>query len=582
MKNPPTPAGTARANQQSADAIVCAAIAAGVKDVVVSPGSRNTPLVLAFHRAAGVKKTVVLDERSAGFFALGCARARGAPVALVCTSGSALANYYPAIVEAYHSLIPLIVLTADRPAELQGRDAPQTMDQMHFFGNFARSFAHQSAPDDHTDAATVYGTARRCFGHAIHPIPGPVQLNCAFREPLWSPTLKPTQPEPAEWPEDSETPTADAAPDHPSLVQLARLSQTVSRGGQGVFVCGTDAFRWGGRDALFSLAEKWGWPVLCEAASQGRFGQVSALSVEAYDLIARSQNATLQPDIVIRLGRPSLSKALSQWIQSLPDGHLVTVDPYGRVHDPEQKAQGPLKMSVADFVDTAMTWAVNSETNTAWLETWSEQDRTAKALIETLDGPLWEGWVVRTVSNALPEDSTLHVANSMPIRDLDAFAFNQGRRLFVCVNRGLNGIDGTLATAAGEAHVRNTHPCVVVTGDLAFRHDITSLRLLGDTHSTVVVLDNGGGHIFDFLPISQHPDAFETYFVTPQETSIMSLCEGMAVRCRTTSTPQDFSDVLHDELERESLGVVVVTIDPNENVAQHTRIWHAMGRRHLP
>ena len=308
----------------------------GVQNAVVSPGSRNTPIALAFWQSDAVNTEVVLDERSAGFYALGMARASQRPVALVCTSGSALANYFPAVVEAYSSRVPLFLFTADRPAELQGRGAPQTMKQRGFYGTFAEVCCELSAPWNMGDLETWHAALTQCSS-TLAGYQGPVQINCALREPLWRLSEVEEAMESREWL------SFDAQP--PTRTIDAALCEKLDNAQRGCIVCGPDSVRTHeGARAVVDLANKLGWPIFAEATSGVRFGRVDPHIVTTYDTILRGPAFdAAAPDCIVRLGRASTSKPLSQWIARHADSEYICISEGDEFVCPERMPTSTVK-----------------------------------------------------------------------------------------------------------------------------------------------------------------------------------------------------------------------------------------------
>ena len=553
-----------------------------VCDVVVSPGSRSTPLVVAF-AAERVRAHVVLDERAAAFFALGLARTSGRPVALVCTSGSAPAHYLPAVIEAAASCVPLILLTADRPADLQGVGAAQTVDQVHLFGRHVRRAFHLDAPGAGDEGWLATVAALALDAASSSPL-GPVHINCPYRKPLLG----------REGVGHARGPVrvvrGVASLDD---AQHAALVATLRGASRGAIVAGP-AWPPLERDAVGALAAALGWPILAEPASQLRGpqdpsgGKQQVTWVGTSDCLVREPALAraLRPDLVVRLGRLPTSTAVHEWLRGV-DAVLVDVD--GSWHDPTHSAHtlvatepNALCRALAERISQAGTGAGPKDGGRRpWSVMWQTADAAARAVLDGVcnaDGPMWEGAIAREVARALPAGSVLHVASSMPIRDLDSFAGSLRDGVRVLHSRGANGIDGTIATAAGEA--AGAGPVVVLMGDLAFRHDASSLAVArsAGVDLTLVVVDNGGGGIFEFLPIAGS-DAFERFFLTPQEDSVAAIAAGYGARVTSVTHLAG----LRESLRSQPSGVRVlhVAVDRAHNVATHRRAWAEAARAAL-
>jgi len=560
---------TAQWNVDWGQRIADEAYGSGVRFAVLSPGSRNTPLSLAFHLHPGIHTRVVLDERTAAFLALGFARASDTTAALVCTSGSALAHYFPALLEAKHTHVSLMVLSADRPIELQERGAPQTMNQRHFFGDFTVGFEHFPAPDPRQDMAPGFGRLTEIMDRARMVPRGPVHLNFAFREPLWHREVKCR----ATRREARPMRGVETHEQGPAITVLRRLIQTHERG---VFICGPQAFRRATTAVqLFELAEQIGWPVLAEAASGARFATESPALVTTYDAIFRSQTGSqVEAQCVVRFGQSSTSKPLSKWISGNTEAEFVVINEEATRYDPERTCDKVLRGRADRVISALNPEQLPSRKDRPWAKTWRRWEADLRQVFRAQgDVGFWEGGIARTLLTAMPANSAVHVANSMSIRDVDAFCPASNGALTVYVNRGLNGIDGTIATTAGESLVHEGNAVALLIGDLAFLHDAASLQVFGANPVTIVVLDNGGGQIFRFLPISAHQSAFETLFVTPQKASPEQVCMGFGIRHFVVDSMPRLAERLDEEIPRAGLSVIIAKIDAETNHARHEALW---------
>lgn len=573
---------TASVNLTAAHELARTLVAGGVRHAVISPGSRNTPLVLAFDALLGERAHVVLDERSAGFVALGLARASGAPAALVCTSGSAAAHYLPALIEAHYGELPLVVITADRPAELHHCGAGQTIDQQRLFGTYARFFADLGVADAGSPPRAFASKAARALGVALGVPPGPVHLNVAFREPLWEPdaAIAPSPTEPLAL-ETGRT-TLDSA-------WSEQLAERVARARRGVIVCGPRAHGASlahGPElsrAVASLARALGWPVLADATSGVRFSaEASDVCVAAYDPLLRDAGfaEVAAPELVLRIGQLPASKPLSQWLERHAAGRTVLVDAHGALHDPLHGAATLVRAEPAQLCQALAHLLRGRAPRGEWLATWRGAEAAAQsALAAACAEGFWEGALARMLTAALPEGSLLHVASSMPVRDLESFAAARAAALHVTSNRGANGIDGTIATAAGQALGWREGPAVALLGDLAFLHDVGSLitaRQLG-VDLTMVVVNNGGGGIFDFLPIAGHPTAFTKYFSTPQQADLAALGRAAGATWRRVGSAGELAEALAGVPGARGVSIIEAVVDRSQNVKRHRDAWQAVA-----
>ncbi|MDP1579344.1 MAG: 2-succinyl-5-enolpyruvyl-6-hydroxy-3-cyclohexene-1-carboxylic-acid synthase [Candidatus Didemnitutus sp.] len=500
----------------------------GLRHAVISPGSRSTPLTIQFARHPEIDAIPVLDERSAAFFALGLARQTNRPVVLLCTSGTAGANYFPAIIEAQESGVPLLVITADRPPAMRACRSGQTIDQQKLFGAHV-NFYHELAVPEATLASLRY--VRQMAAHAwercAYPVAGPIHLNAPFRDPL-PPTDDGIAPKLADsFPSDflaaiEATPTA-----------LARNIAAPTLCGRGIIVAGQTrtgdaaAYAW----SVGQLARKLGWPVLADALSPLRnFAHVVPGLVTNYDLLARSaeMRTALQPEHVLCLHDWPTSKALRQWIQS---GDVPVTFVAEGVENPDSlhARTTVLRTSVAAFGAALETQPAPA----AWLRTWqAAQQRVQRLLRRELSAAAidFEGHVAALLPLAAPRGTTFHFANSMPVRDAEYFWPANKRQHLVHCNRGTNGIDGTLSTALGLA--QGGVPVVLLTGDLALLHDTNGFLITKQFKGslTVVLINNDGGGIFEHLPVAKFEPPFEEFFATPQSIDFRALCATYGVK----------------------------------------------------
>lgn len=563
-------------NAACCQALVDEWVRAGLTTAVVAPGSRSTPLVLALTGEPRVRTHVCLDERSAAFFALGAAKATGRPALAVCTSGTAGAHFHAAVLEAHHSRVPLLVCTADRPAELQATGAPQTVDQTKLFGDTARFFAHL-APEPHPDQmASWRPLAARVWAETIGPPAGPVHLNLAFREPL-VPQGKPVEvagraggrPWVA-----SPTGRRLAAPD--TVDRLAGLFGDTERG---VVVAGWGA---GPPEEIERFARTVGWPLLADPLSGARYGPQAISAYEAL-LRAPAWAGEHRPDVALRLGAPLTSKVATNWLDA--DVVQILVDPDAAWLDPNRSAServaadpGLLLAAVGERVG-GHTDAPVSKWTAGWLEA---EARARPALDRFLDSQedLFEGRVARDLCDGLGDGSTLMVASSMPVRDVEAFAAPRSG-LRVLANRGTNGIDGFASTTFGVAS-EAAGPVAGLCGDLAFLHDAAGLVFAARSgiDATLVVVDNNGGGIFSFLPQAEAlPEArFEMLFGTPHGLDLVAVATAFGLQATAVDRAADVVPAVQAALASGGPQVVVVrTGDRTTNVARHREAWAAVA-----
>jgi 2-succinyl-5-enolpyruvyl-6-hydroxy-3-cyclohexene-1-carboxylate synthase len=472
----------------------------GVTDACTSPGSRCAPLVLALARDPHLNAYSHIDERCSGFFALGLAKASGRPVAVTCTSGTAAANLMPAVVEADEARVPLIVLTADRPPELRDVGAGQTIDQIKLYGDSVRWFfevgTHEATPER---LAWIRALACRAVAEACGERPGPVHLNWPLREPLVPGGA-------IDVPEGRSDRGPWVLRERPSSPAVD-LGSIVVGSKRGVIVAGRSDRPLG--PALGDLAARCGYPLLAEPLSGARGG---AAAIAHYDLLLRDREfaAAQTPEVVIRVGDLPTCKPLRGWLAGLAGVRQIAIDPEGAWQDPAAVVGLSLRADVDRLTGPAIA-------EPSWLAAWLDADRrVGESVAELLRDDFSELGVSRALGEWLPAAATLFVASSMPVREIEAVWAAREDAPRVLSNRGANGIDGTLSSAFGVA-AHSTGPVCALIGDVAFAHDIGGLLAASrlDLALTVVLFDNGGGGIFDHLPIAGERDVFEEHIATP-------------------------------------------------------------------
>ncbi|HVT41393.1 MAG TPA: 2-succinyl-5-enolpyruvyl-6-hydroxy-3-cyclohexene-1-carboxylic-acid synthase [Acidimicrobiales bacterium] len=537
-------------------------LALGVTDAVVCPGSRSTPLALAL--AARLRVHVKLDERSGAFFALGLALASGRPAVVCVTSGTAAAELHAAVVEAHHAKVPLIVCTADRPPELHGIGAPQTIEQVGLFRAATRWDADPGVPDQ-ADAATWRTLAARAYAEAVDgPAgPGPVHLNLAFREPLTG--------EPGPLPHRLERAASPSAP-------VADVALTEPLRGRGVLVVGRPA---GGRPLdpapVLALAAGLRWPVFADPLSGCRVPG----TVAAADAIVRT--APPGPECVVLVGAPWLSRPLADYlVQAAAAGaRVVAVDPWGDAPDPHRIVTESHRAGIQAWLAAAAASGVPCDP--AWLTSWEAREARAQAAItRVLGDSLNEPQVARAVFRAAgTAGATVLTSASMPIRDLEWYAAPVPSPPRVVANRGANGIDGVVSTALGFAAGGAGTPTLCLLGDLSFLHDVSGLVNLPPVPCTFVVVDNGGGGIFSFLPQAGtvEPDRFEALFGTPPTSDVASVARGFGLPVEEVTTFRAFEDALAVAETATEPSVLHVRVpDRAQNVALHAALHEAVAQ----
>ncbi len=544
--------------------------AAGLDSVCLSPGSRSTPLTVAFSEHPDIDVFSHLDERSSAFFALGRARRTGDVTAVVCTSGTAAANFHPAVLEASESRVPLLLLTADRPPELQDSGANQTTRQEHLYGDAVRSY--RTLPEPEADARKLRSlrvTAARAVRDATETPSGPVHLNVPFRKPL-----EPTDV-PGDVPENFETdaPLAATGRDGPfvttttgtarlSAVDVERFATAIEDAERGVLVCGPSDGPSPSQNALREFADETGFPVLADPLSGHRFGEsvTSASVCGGYDSYLACVDWP-DPDIVVRTGFSPTSKVLRQYLRDT-DARQLVVDPAGDWPEAEFTATDHV---VADpsAVLSDLAAAVDTADNQSWRERFERAESRYWELIEeACDEEYFEGAVLRDVAAHCPDPTTLFVSNSMPVRDLDRFGRPQTAAISTYGNRGVSGIDGVTSTALGAGSATDG-PLVLVTGDIAYYHDMNGLLALGrcGVDATIALLNNDGGGIFHILPIEEFEPTFTEQFKTPHGLDFEATEDLYDLSFERVDDRADFIDVFESSVGDGSTTVIELQTD---------------------
>jgi 2-succinyl-5-enolpyruvyl-6-hydroxy-3-cyclohexene-1-carboxylate synthase len=553
---------------------------AGVTDVVICPGSRSTPLAIILREHPDIRVWTHLDERSAAFFALGMARARRRPAAVLCTSGTAAANFTPAVVEAHFGQAPLLVLTADRPEELRGVGALQTIDQVRMYGSHAKWCAEMLLPEE-TPVAVRHArsTASRAVATAMAAPMGPVHLNFPFREPL---IPAPPGLDAAAFENGRPQVSILQARQEPSASDIAFLADRLGPLTRGLIVCGPldePAFP----EAVMALAEQLRCPVLADALSQVRCGRhIDARVIDCFDAFLRDEQAIerLAPDYVIRFGATPVSKPLTQFLDRNSDALQIVVAGEGTWTDQGRSASQFVFADPSAFCEAllrAVPEAGDDPETQSWLDCWQSFNKAASCVLgDALDNAdqMTEPLVFRRLAELLPDDVIVFAGNSMPVRDLDSFFPASPRQIRFLGNRGASGIDGVVSTALGVAAVSGS-PLVLVIGDISLYHDMNGL-LAAQRHglnATIIVLNNDGGGIFSFLPQADKGDHFEELFGTPHGLDFRHTAALYGLDYSLTATPSDFDAAVAQSLEAEGVSLIEVRTGRDENLVFHRTLW---------
>ncbi len=569
----------------------------GMRAACTSPGSRDAPLVLSLAREERLRCYSHADERCAGFFALGLAKASGLPVAVTCTSGTAAAELLPAAVEAREARVPLLLLTADRPAELRENGAGQAIDQLKLFGSAAKWFFEVGVHEASVERLRWMRTlACRAYWSALEGRPGVVHLNFPLREPLVGEDELPAESSGRAdgAPYVRRSPVAHAGP------LDRRVHELIAGARRGVLVAGREERGRGLGEAAAAFAATAGWPLLADPLSGARRGHAA---IAHYDALLRDPSfaAAMRPDVVLRVGDLPVSKPLRSWLAQSEDARQLALDPEGAWQDPASVVSDSLAVDPAGAL-AELTAALEQPAGAGargWLSQWQRADGgAAEAIARTLSGErLNEPSLAGMLGELLPAEATLFVASSMPVRDIETFWPVREHPPRVLCNRGANGIDGTVSSAFGAA-AQGEGPVVLLIGDVALAHDIGGLLAASrlSLKLTIVLIDNGGGGIFDFLAVSSAgmgraaqaprppdagatPDIYTHHIATPTGLDFARAAALYGLGHEPVATPAE----LHRALERalaigSSSTIVQVRGDRTANVGVHREVWDAVAR----
>lgn len=560
-------------------AFVSELVSSGVTDVVVSPGSRSTPMAMVMAEQPVLKVHIHVDERSAAFFALGIAKATNRPVAILCTSGTAAANYFPAIVEAHYARVPLIVLTADRPHELREVGAPQAIDQIHLYGSHVKWFVDMSLPEKSDEMIRYARTVcARAAAIAMGAPAGPVHLNFPFREPL-IPILDDELFQLKERPQGYvKVHNGDLTIDHHRFEEIAKKLTGIEKG---IIVCGNIANEQFA-DAVTRLANSLNFPILADPLSQLRSGKHSFENIiESYDTFLRNEDAKvfLKPDVILRFGAMPISKALTIFLKENVDAVQLVIDGGGGWRDPGALATEMIFCNETIFCEQLLPYT-DGKSSRGYLEDWKKINNLTKENMSPIRDitHLSEGRLFYQLADMVPEGATLFVGNSMPIRDLDSFFLNNDKSIKVMANRGANGIDGTVSTALGAAMYSKS--LYLILGDLTFFHDLNGLITAKlypiDIH--IILVNNNGGGIFSFLPQSEHPKNFERLFGTPLDLDFELAVRMFKGRFTKITDWDQMETEMKTSTETKGLNVYQVETNRDRNRDEHREFWQSVSQ----
>lgn len=558
----------------------------GVKYICISPGSRSTALTLSASANKKFKCFVHIDERSSAFFALGLAKPSGQPVAVITTSGTAAAELYPAIIEAYQQRIRLIICTADRPPELIGRGANQTINQNNMYKNHIRFYENAGLPSVSVSGIrNIRRLAEKAYQKSEE---GPVHINFPFRKPF----------EPGSYTDElnsqrfrliKELKLKESTPKTRNKGLNKRLYKeilsSINDTRSGLIIAGPMKFNKDEKMKILKLSEKLDYPILADACSQLRFGNESKNIITNYEGFLKNSTFinSYNPDLVLQFGRTPSSKAIEIYIDKIRTKRYI-INEYGDLFDPWNSTSGVFRCTPSLFIEMILN--DTSRNNDSGKTTWSDKFRAADYLSQkekdrTINHSsfLNECRIISDVINNLPPDTHIMISNSMPVRDFDYFAPHTNKEIIVHSNRGASGIDGILSTALGLKQALNK-PALLITGDMAFYYDINAL-LTAEKYRiplVVILINNNGGGIFGMLPVSEYGKSFREYFVSPHDLDFSSIIRSFSGKHKLIRNWDDLSKSLSMALKENRLTVLEVKTDMKISVNLRKKYFKGAGR----
>jgi len=569
-------------------------VSVGVKYACISPGSRSTPLTLAAANNKKIKSFINIDERSSAFFALGLAKSTNSPVLLICTSGTATAEFYPAIIEAYQQRIPLIVCTADRPPELINVGANQTINQYNLYKNHIRWFCPVGLPEANLKGIKhIKKCARRAFMESFIASKGPVHLNFPFKKPF----------EPKTFTDEVSKKVLDSAKktgkkkniffeaktkDLFSEKWFREISKYLLNSKKVLIIAGPEYYNSDFPVQISKLAEKLNIPVLADGCSNLRFGRHKKGNILTnYDAILRSDKFVKnnQPDFILHFGRTVTSKALETFLGKCTAPRFM-INNYGDWFDPSNKSIAAIGCKPFVFcrkMNQFLDSKIIKERNKNWLENFLSADRIASEIKSKLienSTSLNEGRLVSEIMNLIPKNSKLMISNSMPVRDFDYFASNSEKKISVYNNRGASGIDGITSTALGIA-VQSKEPTILVTGDLAFYYDLNGLLAAKNFKIplNVILINNDGGGIFEVLPISKYGKFFKNYFIVSHNLDFSYFVKAYRGNFKGIKDWNDFRSSFKRALKTKSFSVIEVKTNSKQSLKLRQKFWNDVSKK---
>ncbi len=556
----------------------------GVRHVCISPGSRSTPLTLAFASNKNFKTYAVVDERSSAFFALGLAKKNNSPVVIVTTSGTAVAELYPAIIEAYYQRVPLIVCTADRPPALRTRGANQTINQHNIFKNHIRFFSDPGLPAI-KKLSSVKKLAETAFRYSCISDRGPVHINFPFEKPF----------EPKSFTDKIDVGTIEKVfsnssfelePRKQAKINFELLSKKFTRTERGLIILGYNNYEKYFLQRLVTFSKKFGYPVYIDGASSLRFGPYSKENViDNLTALVRSKYFLkhYDPELIIQFGGAPTSNILLEFFKE-SKSEKILINQFGDKNDPSFTAKQFLSICPVEFCDTILKITKNHNAKkNEWLDQLKKTNQLASTIKHELveEAPfLFEGRIITELLKGLPEKSTLMISNSLPIRDTDFFSSSVNKQINVFTNRGASGIDGITSTALGIAKT-SKEPTYLLIGDLAFFHDLNGLYTAQKYKIplTIILINNNGGGIFESLPISKYKKYFRENFVMPLNIDFAKLVEAYGGNFFRVESWNEFHKQIKDSPKNKKFTVLEIKTDAKKSKLQRQKYWQAVANK---
>jgi len=555
----------------------------GIRSFFISPGSRSAPLVSAVAEKDNCSVYIHFDERGSAFAALGYARAVNKPVGLVCTSGTALANYYPAVVEAYMDRIPLILLTADRPPELQNCGANQTINQNNFYGMYVRSFLNLNPPNKNTKLEKYLSEIDNVF---YRKQDGPLHINCMFREPLVplrsSKNYKDKFKNVNKW-SDSTEPFLSRPKQSKKVSQkdIENIAIILNRAENTIISCGYLKKR-SDRSAIIKLSEKADIPILPDIRSGLRTSKTSENIISHYDLLFSGKYGKSDDSFtVLHFGGSITSKRFLHKIEKSKKIEYININDNDFIYNPHKKVNRSFEGDIATICNRVYPLLKKKEKNNFILNLKKKNDNIKSWLDIHFDQEkiINEPLIAYLISKNIKPDSRLFLGSSLPIRDFDMFAVSDGPEISIASNRGASGIDGSISSAIGFVMGSNKGGTALI-GDIAMLHDINSLALIKRSQKpiVIVVINNKGGGIFSFLPISRYDDIFEKYFANPHNFNFINIAKMFGFDYHFPDSPNDFVNIYKKAQRASRSSIIEIQTDRNINQRYHKYIFQEISK----